>query len=249
MYRVQNDHDYPPENQNMANLAGAMWYLHNEIVNNRYERRWGKTRIQRFKMTTQAPQPLVDDGMNFGVRYAFDSGRCTGPWTCSDAFALYGYFVGCNKVKEFPTPQWKDKVFYQNAIWYSLPGKCSSKLFHAHTSECALSEPGGACTDVNGMGNCTYSYEAAGEVSISELEGIASFKDFVAGGGWEYNNQTDRGVHMTFWDNKYNASACEVRMEHARELFRQKHKDDENLEEPACDFKYSSFYARVPQRG
>jgi len=249
MYRVQDEQNYPPENQNMANLAGAMWYLHNEIVNNRYERRYGKTRIQRFKVSTRAPQPLIDAGMNFGVRYAFDAGFCSGPWSCPKAFAEFGYFVGCNKVDEFPTQQWADKVFYPDAVWYSLPGKCSAKRYNEHTPECESSSPGGYCVNPDGKGNCTYSYEEAGEISIDELEGISSFADFVADGGWEYNNKTDRGVHMSFWDHKLNRTACKSRLRHAGHLFAKKYPDDPSdadLPTPRCDFDFEAFYAKAP---
>jgi len=251
MYRVQGDADYPPENQNMANLAGALWYLHNEIVNNRYERRFHKTRIQRFKMTTQATQPLIDDGMNFGVRFAFDAGQCTGPWRCADVFQRYGHVVGCNNVGQFPTAQWKGKVFYPNAVWYSLPGKCSTKRYNKHTVQCDLDEPGGHCDNVTGTGNCTYSYTYAGDISIDELENITDFKEFAKAGGWEYNNKTDRGVHMTFWDNKYNTSVCEERLSRANALFAEKFENEafqQDLPDPTCDFSSGRFYAHVPQR-
>jgi len=246
MYRVQNDQDYAPENQNMANLAGAMWYLHNEIVNNRLERRYGKTRIQRFKVKTKATQPLADTGLDFGVRYAFDAGNCTGPYDCGKQFDHYGYFVGCNYVDQFPTSQWAKKVHYPNATWYSLPGKCSSRRYYEHTEECELEEPGGACGDPTGQGNCTYSYEEAGEISIDELEGIADFRAFARAGGWEYNNGTDRGVHMTFWDDKYNDTACLRRLHRAQALFDQLYPNDtleEELPAPPCDFDFTLFYA------
>lgn len=251
MYRVQNDEDYSPENQNMANLAGAMWYLHNEIVNNKGERRFGKTRIQRFKVSTKATRPMLDDGLQWGVRYAFDVGQCTGPWDCQSGFARYGYFVGCNNVDEFPTGQWEGKVFYPNAIWYSLPGKCSTRRVFDHTAECEAEEPGGACDHVKGMGNCTYSYSSAGEISIDELEGIQDFPAFAAAGGWEYNNQTDRGVNMVFWNGKYNIGACEKRLQRARSIFRNKYHDapfENDLQEPTCDFDFSKFYAHVSRR-
>lgn len=244
MYRVQNQQDYAPENQNMANLAGVMWYLHNEIVNNRWHRRYGKTRVQRFQVTTKATQPLANSGMNFGVRYAFDSGNCTGPFNCTEQFEKYGYFVGCNRVAEFPTQQWRDKVFYRDAVWYSLPGHCPTRSWHQHDGVCHLSEPGGHCAGVpTGQGNCTYSVQPAGEVSIDEIEGIADFGRFAAAGGWEYNNQTDRGIGMTFWDKKYNASACDRRMKRVAQLFAQRYPDAPALSAPACDFTYHSFYA------
>jgi len=251
MYRVQSDQDYAPENQNMANLAGALWYLHNEIVNNRGHRRFHKTRVQRYKVTVKATQPMVDDGLLWGTRFAFDAGECTGPWNCMDAWQRYGYFVGCNRVDEFPTQQWRGKVYYPNASWYSLPGKCNSRRYNKHSVECELEEPGGVCDDVTGQGNCTYSYTSAGEISIDELEGVENFADFVAAGGWEYNNQTDRGEHMTFWDDKYNTTACERRLARARELFEalpsRGNVTQEDLPEPVCDYSKSQFYAHVPQ--
>ena len=32
VYRAQGETTYPPENVNVADLGGVMWYLHNEIV-------------------------------------------------------------------------------------------------------------------------------------------------------------------------------------------------------------------------
>lgn len=250
MYRVQSAQDYPPVNQNLANLAGALWYLHNEIVIEKGHRRWHKTRIQRFKVTMQATQPLSDDGMNFGVRFAFDRGSCTGPWNCKQAFEKYGYFVGCNYVDQWPTQQWKGKVFYPYSQWYSMPGPCSSRLFSQHTRECELTEPGGECDHVNGKGDCTFSTEYAGDISIDELEGIESFEKFAAEGGWEYNNKTDRGVHMTFWDNKFDTGACIWRMNRAQQLFHAKYpwlQTEAELPAPPCDFKRDVFYQGLQQ--
>mmetsp|Transcript_71188 Transcript_71188/g.231274 ORF Transcript_71188/g.231274 Transcript_71188/m.231274 type:complete len:473 (+) Transcript_71188:92-1510(+) len=252
VYRVQSDADYAPENQNVANLAGAMWYLHHEIVNNRYERRFKKTRVQRFKLTTKAPQPLIDAGMDFGVRLAFDLGKCTGPFDCQKAFEEVGYSVGCNKADEFPTSQWAGKVFYNDATWYSLPGKCSSRKFSEHTAQCSLSEPGGACANPTGRGDCTYSYQAAGEISIDELEGIDSFAKFVTEGGWEYNHKTDHGVHMNFWDGMSDAAACKRRVERAARLFDAKFPGDPktwDLANPPCNFRANHFYAIAAREG
>mmetsp|Transcript_78714 Transcript_78714/g.163714 ORF Transcript_78714/g.163714 Transcript_78714/m.163714 type:complete len:561 (-) Transcript_78714:516-2198(-) len=245
MYRVQNSADYPPENQNMANLAGALWYLHNEIVNNKGSRRFDKTRIQRFRVKTKSTQPLIELGLNFGVRFAFDKGRCTGPYDCQAQWDKFGYFVGCNVVDEWPTGQWQGKVHYPNAVWWSLPGTCTSQLFDHHTQTCAQKQPGGACNDPTGSGTCTYSYESAGEISIDELEGIDSFESFARNGGWEYNNKTDEGVHMTFWNNKYDDAACQWRLDHARQLFHNKYPNmatESDLPEPRCDFSKATFY-------
>mmetsp|Transcript_66786 Transcript_66786/g.145094 ORF Transcript_66786/g.145094 Transcript_66786/m.145094 type:complete len:368 (+) Transcript_66786:1560-2663(+) len=250
LYRAQSDEEYPPTNQNMANLAGVMWYLHHEIVNNRYERRFRKTRIQRFKVKMRATQPLLDHGMHYGVRFAFDRGQCTGPYDCQEAFNYFGYFVGCNRVDEFPTQQWAGKVYYPDAIWFSLPGACSLKRFWEATPECVSKDPGGFCEEPTGSGTCTYSYESAGEISIDELEGIDSFAEFVSRGGWEYNNETDQGVHMHFWDGLKDTDACQTRMEKAAELFDTKYPSAEGtlaLEAKNCDFSEHRFYSVVPR--
>ena len=61
-------------------------------------RKFGINRIVRFKVQYRAPQPLHEKGravcargfpcrgMDFGVRYAFDSGKCTGPGDCASDF-------------------------------------------------------------------------------------------------------------------------------------------------------------------
>lgn len=254
MYRVQNDEDYRPENQNLANAAGTLWYLHNEIVWH-IPRRFQKTRIERYRVQTRAPQPLFDRGMNFGVRVAFDSGRCTGPYwsghhSCNEDWDHYGYNVGCNSVGSFPTSQWRNQVHYRDAIWYSLPGECSNVLYWQHNGECSWTMPGGACQDgvtPTGQGDCTYSYTKVGEVSINELDGIGNYDAFVAAGGKEYDKHTDRGVHNSFWDFKFNDTACALRVQAMQNLFKLKSPDeptDEEVPAPPCDFSYGAYYGR-----
>lgn len=151
MYRaVSSSSNYPPENVNTANLAGCLWYLQNEVVTQR-PRKFGISRILRFKFQTKTTAALAAKGMNFGVRYAFDSGQCTGPFSCDEQWQKYGYFVGCNNLGSWPFPEYA--VHYPGAIWYSLPkqGAC-------------LGAPTGAC-------DCTFSYTSAGEINIDELEG------------------------------------------------------------------------------
>lgn len=240
MYRVQSDNNYPPENVNTASLAGIMWYLHNEVVWTT-PRKFGITRIMRIKVSTRAPQPLYSKGMNFGVRYAFDSGQCTGPWSCAEKFREYGYFVGCNNVGDFPTAKWKADNYYQDAIWYSLPGPCSEKTFSSHDPACMANSPGGACAGPpTGRGDCTYNYEEAGEVRIDDLEGISNYASFTAMGGKEYDQKTDMGYGTSFWNHKKDAAACAARVAAASRLFSQKYGLD--LPTPKCDFNYGAFY-------
>lgn len=248
MYRVQNDEDYEPKNQNMANLAGAMFYLHNEIIWH-VPRRFNKTRIQKFRVHTKAPQPLFEKGMNFGTRVAFDLGMCTGPFNCDDWWAKYGYYVGCNNVGSFPTSQWKDTCRYAGAVWYSLPGPCPSQHYNNQSLICRGHEPGGACPPgviPTGEGNCTYSYQLVGEISLNELSGIdTDYDSFIKKGGREYNKWSDQGVLTDFWNWKWSHHVCDARVEKANEMFRKKYPDDPNekdLPSPVCDFNYGSFY-------
>lgn len=61
--------------------------------------------------------------MNFGIRVAFDSGKCTGP-DCDMDWQDYGYNVGCNNLGEWPFPTYD--THFDGGIWYSLPGACPS---------------------------------------------------------------------------------------------------------------------------
>jgi len=106
MYRVQNDEDYSPENQNMANVGGALWYLHNEIVWHHFLRAGTfastpKTRIERYLVFTRATPQLYAKGMNFGVVNTYDLGQCTGPFKCEN-LQEYGPVVGCESWKKRP---------------------------------------------------------------------------------------------------------------------------------------------------
>eukprot|EP00435_Cladocopium_sp_Y103_P018011 s1713_g4.t1 len=123
MYRVQNDEDYSPENQNMANIPGALWYLHNEIVWHPWLRAGTyaatpKTRIERFLVFSRASQELFNKGMNFGVVNTYDLGKCSGPYKCEN-LEEYGPVVGCESwnpkdENNFPHGQWTGTNVYPN---------------------------------------------------------------------------------------------------------------------------------------
>ncbi|CAJ1394467.1 unnamed protein product [Effrenium voratum] len=272
MYRAVGDTVYPPMNVNAANLAGVMWYLHNEVVE-RTPRKFGITKIIRFKVQTRATQPLWEKGMNFGVRFAFDSGQATGPFECGrdkygpklcqgpfnrsfdvgmhngsvvGAFEwdTYGYFVGCNKLGHFPFPTYK--IYYPGAVWWSLPGPCPSKNYTDWTDWCKEREPGGYCDETpTGQGNCTWTYEDAGEITIDELTGIRNYSAFMASGRKEYMRGPDRGFGWTWWDSKKDVLANEWRLMLAQELFAKKYPNstpEYELHEPECDFNMRKFY-------
>lgn len=273
MYRVTSDQSYPPINVNMGTLSGILWYLQHEVVI-QYPRKFGISKIMRFRVQTRATRPLFQRGMNFGARYAFDKGQATGPFVCgcnasnsrlelcADAldadrqprrttairgpleWATYGYFVGCNKLGEFPYPLMT--VYYPNATWFSLPGKCSSKQYFAHTRTCEVEQPGGFCPGTpTGTGNCTWNYEPAGEVRIDDLVGISDLAAFHRDGRREYNPDTDQGIRFSWWDGASNQTANLHRLQKARALFELTYPNstaEDDMLPPPCDFKFSRFY-------
>merc|ERR1712232_1008615 len=150
-----------------------------------------------YKVTYKAPQPLLDAGMNFGTRVAFDKGKDTGSWYPDldkvKEYDEYGYNVGCNYLGDGPYPQCpckegdrmcpvegycdKDKsgkaaIVYNEPIWYSLPGPCPTQEYNKASAYCEKIEPGGYCKEPNGNGTCTWTYEKAGEINIDDMVGI-----------------------------------------------------------------------------
>mmetsp|Transcript_106709 Transcript_106709/g.301812 ORF Transcript_106709/g.301812 Transcript_106709/m.301812 type:complete len:298 (-) Transcript_106709:131-1024(-) len=98
MYRAQSDVDYPLENHNSADLAGVLWYVHNEIMgkNNWPKiRKYNITRILRFKVTMRTTDAFFDSfRKQFGPFVAFDNEKCTAN-DCDSIWAKYGFVVGC----------------------------------------------------------------------------------------------------------------------------------------------------------
>jgi len=250
MYRVQSAGSvYPLQNVNAGTLPGILWYLHNEVVW-QTPRKFDISEIQRVKLTMKATQPLLNAGMHFGARYAFDAGQCTGPFNCDKQFEKYGYFVGCNNLGSFPFPEYT--VYYPNAIWYSLPGPCPSKKYMDENATCRSQQPGGRCSGPpTGTGDCTYSYELAGKISVDELEGIKDYDEFVSLGYQEYHKTTDKGHGLSFWDGINDLAKNQERVEAAGQLFKKYFPDqplDKDMPAPTCDFEYTKFFGVPPVR-
>eukprot|EP00440_Ansanella_granifera_P023617 gb/GFBE01025643.1/.p1 GENE.gb/GFBE01025643.1/~~gb/GFBE01025643.1/.p1 ORF type:complete len:465 (+),score=91.20 gb/GFBE01025643.1/:1-1395(+) len=256
VYRATSGRQFPMENVNAANAEGVMWYLHNEIV--RFPRRkFQIDRIVRFRVQYRAPEPLYEKGMNFGVRYAFDSGKCTGPGDCQADFGKYGHFVGCNLVHQFPTIQFADATYYGNPTWYSFPGDCSDQEYFKQTGSCKTYKPGGACAGTpTGTGDCTFSYEPAGFVMLDDVVGIKDYEAFVKGGGREYiaglgigqeicarnHHLCDKGIHIEFWNWKHSPKYNKWRVSKLLETFKKKYPGQVDLGGVPCDFKEYEFY-------
>jgi hypothetical protein len=252
MYRAMNGDAYPMENVNTGNLAGVMWYIHNEVVATT-PRKYGIMRVIRLEVKTAPPKALLEKGMHYGARFAYDGETCTGagPWVgppaCSSQYDKYGYFLGCNNLNSypFPMPMQGYPCYYPDAIWYALPKEghcnCTEKYgkFMAHNY-----------CDPTGEDDCTYSYKAAGEVSINDIAGITDYWTVANSGKWkEYDLGTDSGTDFHFWDGKFNKGRCAERLTKAREAFEKKYPDDDKEEDipaPSCDFDCQQFYPDPP---
>lgn len=242
VYRGQNNNEYPIENVNVASIAGVMWYLGNEIVPDNCMHRFDITRILRLKLTYRPTPEIIAKGAHFGVRYAFDSGQCTGPEACKKTWDQYGYVVGCNKFEQkYPYPDFE--TFYSDGIWYSLPGKCSEFKYHDKLAGCEKEDPGGVCANPDGTRHCTWSIERAGEISLDELVGIkGSHADWCNRGCYEYKRGPKRGRCTSFWNNKWTRRENARRVKAALDLFAKKYPNSEKLQPATCDFNMDKLY-------
>jgi len=165
------------------------------------------------------------------------------PYEGSYEYSKFGYHVGCNNLGEYPFPTYK--VFYPRAAWYSLPGACLSEVFSKWTPQCKAQEPGGLCEGTpTGAGNCTWSYEVMGEVSLDELVGQA-VDELHKSGGREYDPIADKGHKFSFWDGINNTDANAKRIKALQKLFAEKFPNqalDEDIPSPPCDFNFGTFY-------
>eukprot|EP00928_Gymnodinium_smaydae_P020512 TRINITY_DN17927_c0_g1_i1.p1 TRINITY_DN17927_c0_g1~~TRINITY_DN17927_c0_g1_i1.p1 ORF type:complete len:416 (-),score=73.59 TRINITY_DN17927_c0_g1_i1:252-1499(-) len=242
MYRAQSDHTYPPENTDLASAAGVMWYLHNEVVCRRQScpRHYDVVRVLRYRVTVyNTPEVYKVRHGQLGHFVQFDGGQCTepSPAACPTAnWKPYGFMVGCQ-------PQFAQQFFEPaekyGCFWYSLPGPCPSLRYDnpKKTGACATEEPGGRCSEPNGTRTCTWNYTDAGEVSVSELSGIADMDAFCAAGNFEYDDDTDRGKGTSFWDEKKNPVRGGLRVQQLLELFARKYPHAETgleLPDPKC---------------
>uniref|UniRef100_A0A7S1LLS9 Uncharacterized protein n=1 Tax=Alexandrium catenella TaxID=2925 RepID=A0A7S1LLS9_ALECA len=263
MYRAQSDTDYPMRNVNTADLAGVLWYLHNEIVafpDPDYRiRHFNITRIIRFKVTIQNPPEFFErHAKKFGAFVAFGAGKCTVPH-CDSLWSTYGPVVGCqaadHKVANYHA-LWQTQPSgtgcsgdCDSPIWYSLPGPCPRHEYGAKSAECVWDFPGGDCgkgNEITGARDCTYLAEWYGEVRLDELlnftfsDGVpATFADFLSAGGKEYDKATDKGVYTDFWDGVHDKDAGRQRVEAVRYLFQRKYPrypTEMQETEVLCDF-------------
>jgi len=97
MYRAQSDVLHPFENLNAGDLAGIMWYLHNEIVQTT-PRNFNVTRILRYKVTVKNPAEFFHEfGKQFGPYVPFDNAKCA-VMGCNEIWSQHGFVVGCKNL-------------------------------------------------------------------------------------------------------------------------------------------------------
>jgi len=263
MYRAQSDENYPMRNVNTGDLAGVLWYLHNEIVAfpdmDWKIRHFNITRIIRFKVTVQNPPEFYErHHRKFAAFVAFGAGKCSVP-NCDSIWKKYGAVVGCQaadtKVANYRS-MWQTQTSESHCtdgcnapLWFSLPGPCPSHEYGAKTSDCIWYNPGGDCgkdKEVNGARDCTYYAQWYGEIRLDELLNFTrgdgrrgTFYDFTTSGGREYDKNTDMGVYTNFWDNIHSEKANRQRIDTVRWLFSKKYpKYPTELQETdiKCDF-------------
>lgn len=259
MYRAQSQANYSMQNVNMADLAGVMWYLHNEIVC-ATPRKYDVTRILRYKATMKTTAEWWNNtpGHQFGPFSAYDSAKCTADG-CDSFLKQFGYMVGCQVLDPlqfnyvpFPEtiPLCKDQpdlAACAAGTWYSLPGACPSKDLQGKDEACKVAQPGGACksADVLGSHTCSYYLEPAGQVSLDELEGLSSYSEFwlspnakgdrLPNGNVEWDRNSDKGKGMSFWDDRHNLDRNAGRMKSVQALFQRKYPDlPADLPQPPC---------------
>lgn len=232
MYRVDNDQKYALNGVNMANLDGDLWYLHNEVVAS-CPRKFGITRMTRFKVTMRATKELAGQGKNFDNFVAFDKAKCTVPGCAQLHWDPLGYVIGCS-----PNDKGQVAVPGQPA-WYSLPGTCPSKFYYQKSPQCIAAEPGGNChgAAVTGSKTCTYNIEEAGEIRMDDISGIPNYNEVCqAKGLLEYDEQTDKGTGTNFWDGKADAGKGAARLKHIESMFAKKFPQwPAHLDDPPCD--------------
>mmetsp|Transcript_19971 Transcript_19971/g.54432 ORF Transcript_19971/g.54432 Transcript_19971/m.54432 type:complete len:779 (-) Transcript_19971:324-2660(-) len=241
VYRAQDESTYKDQNVNAANLAGVLWYLHHEVVME-CPRKFGITRIRRLKVTMQNTCDLYKETKTqFGPYVAFDSGRC-GVDGCEKAYYKYGSIIGCQHMP-FDTGIFSGYCEYPNcgyARWYSFPGPCTKMPVGKKTEECKADDPGGFCESVTGERDCTYHFEEAGDLSLDELYKTTTqyypWKEFCKS-QLEYNNKTDYGIGVKFWNGIYNPARCMSRYLNITAAFKRKYPHlEETLPEPHCDY-------------
>lgn len=211
---------------NTANMDGVIWYLMNEVVTEytngvRCPRKFNISMIHRYRVRAKTTAPLFSQGMNFGARWAYDQGQCTGRCfpdnqctcnsDCQAHFDEFGYVLGCNNfVDKYPFPASDTPA--PGGIWYSLPLD-------------------GRCEHPTGARDCTWSYEEAGSITLEELEQTSPGEGDCCSGNC-----------TSFWTEQFSVPKTTWRVNQALDVFSLKYPDQARDLQATCDFKRDAWY-------
>lgn len=222
---------------NTANIDGVVWYLTSEVVTwfmgePRCPRKFDISQLNRYRIKTRATKELYELGMNFGVRFAYDGGmcmgrcfgggQCSGMSDCDFHFDKFGFVPGCNNfLDKYPFPNYETPA--PNGIWYSLPiaGRCEG--------------------DPTGERDCTWSSEAAGVLTIREIERKRPGRNIT-------DNVNDKNCCPAenctyFWADHNDMTLLSWRADKILDMFSEKYPDlPRDLETPPCDFNLDKWY-------
>jgi hypothetical protein len=192
------------ENDNAADRAGVLSYLHTEVIpddmrtkeeKDAHTRKYNIDSIMIFNVTVKnnwnpPGQPLTGF-------VSFEHGECNTPG-CEQNYKDKGYTVGYQVQSSNPRAK-----YGSHSYWYSFP-------------------KGGLCDKPNGTKTCTYSYFLEGRVNIDTMVnldrlGYKDFKDFSTAGKTEYTRDRNQPCttlsSINFWPNPCNESEGKMRMQ------------------------------------
>eukprot|EP00746_Dinoflagellata_sp_MGD_P167652 gnl/MRDRNA2_/MRDRNA2_98464_c0_seq1.p1 gnl/MRDRNA2_/MRDRNA2_98464_c0~~gnl/MRDRNA2_/MRDRNA2_98464_c0_seq1.p1 ORF type:complete len:504 (+),score=78.01 gnl/MRDRNA2_/MRDRNA2_98464_c0_seq1:94-1605(+) len=254
-YRAADNQSYPFGNCDGASAMGVIGYLHHEVVGlleigpdgKMYPtRKFGIDRIKRQLITMKNPPAVYDAHQSqFGPWNPFDKAQCSstdpndGPG-CKNRWATYGYNVGCLKTPFNPVAKGEQ--------YYDFPAACPVQNYTMQTSECKAEYPGGQCLVPDGRRECTWKEEDAGEIMLSNLEGIPetqwkTWEAFRAARVCEFDKAPGQcqqdgliGKGLPFWDNIFSWIAQQKRAQTLMDQFKTKYPDSDYIGDPTCDW-------------
>ena len=130
---------------------------------------------------------------------------------------------------------WYGAHSYKAAHYYSFPGHCKYQPYNSKTRQCYNDDPGGICAHPDGRPTCTWTWRPAGELRISELNGVG--RDSEAwqcehiGPKWEQQEDSLR----CFWNRRDDALASAERVKTLELAFQHKYPHDPAYAPVDCD--------------
>jgi len=204
-------------------------------------RRFGITRIRRYRVTTLARyDDLATPGGRFADFVAFDGGRADFKREATTS-------VGC----AVPGKDGWYEHAYEGATFLSFPGPCRAANKEAKDDACRAADPGGQCfaaTTPDGTPHCTWTAEPIGEVRIAELSGVLDAaretERCAADASWEWSStshgprqEADTGFDgACYWNGRANPLRNAERAEALDRLFVGKYPHfPPDIPPPICD--------------